>query len=192
MILLDISLMPLANIRQAVFHYSKETKDSTGSVSAKKHAHFTQILAIQLAAEQQRRLPSGEMKSKLQSDLARRLMKQAYEAASDDPIAFKDIRDLRFMGEIFARQGKCNELLEHWDQPPAALQDLMTRHQGDLWDMRIRLPKNSGEWSLLESQCLAYIERVISHQERYVIVEERLQLTTAATDLCHSSRQSLT
>jgi N-terminal acetyltransferase B complex non-catalytic subunit len=58
MILLDISLMPLANIRQAVFHYSKETKDSTGSVSAKKHAHFTQILAIQLAAEQQRGLPS--------------------------------------------------------------------------------------------------------------------------------------
>ncbi|CAN9370096.1 unnamed protein product [Alternaria alternata] len=153
------------DFRLAVFHYSKETKDSTGSVSAKKHAHFTQILAIQLAAEQQRGLPSGEMKSKLQSDLARRLMKQAYEAAPDDPIAFKDIRDLRFMGEIFARQGKCNELLEHWDQPPAALQDLMTRHQGDLWDMRIRLPKNSGEWSLLESQCLAYIERVISHQE---------------------------
>jgi len=166
MILLDLSSMPPANTRQAVFHYSKETKDSTGSVSAKKHAHFTQILAIQLAAEQQRGLPSGEMKSKLQSDLARRLMKQAYEAAPDDPIAFKDIRDLRFMGEIFARQGKCNELLEYWNQPPAALQDLMTRHQGDLWDMRIRLPKNSGEWSLLESQCLAYIERVISHQER--------------------------
>ncbi|KAL1793372.1 hypothetical protein ACET3X_008354 [Alternaria dauci] len=153
------------DFRLAVFHYSKETKDSTGSVSAKKHAHFTQILAIQLAAEQQRGLPSGEMKRKLQFDLARRLMKQAYEAAPDDPIAFKDIRDLRFMGEIFTRQAKCNELLEHWSRPPTALQDLMNRHQGDLWDMRIRLPRDSEEWSLLESQCLAYIERVTSHQE---------------------------
>ncbi|KAG9196320.1 hypothetical protein G6011_01441 [Alternaria panax] len=153
------------DFRLAVFHYSKETKDSTGSVSVKKHAHFTQILAIQLAAEQQRGLPSGEMKCKLQFDLARRLLKQAYEAAPDDPIAFEDIRDLRFMGEIFARQAKCNELLEYWSHPPAALQDLMNRHQSDLWDMRIRLPRVSREWSLLESQCLAYIERVIAQQE---------------------------
>jgi N-terminal acetyltransferase B complex non-catalytic subunit len=106
------------------------------------------------------------MKCKLQFDLVRRLLKQAYEAASDDPIAFKDIRDLRFMGEIFARQGKCSELFEHWNRPPAALQDLLDKHQGDLWDMKIRLPWVSREWSLLESHCLAYIERVVSQQER--------------------------
>lgn len=108
------------------------------------------------------------MKRKLQFDLARRLLKQAYEAAPDDPIAFKDIRDLRFMGEIFARQAKCSELFEHWEHPPAALQDLMTKHRGDLWGMKIRLARESKEWSLLESQCLAYIERIISQQERYV------------------------
>jgi N-terminal acetyltransferase B complex non-catalytic subunit len=158
--------MSLTNVQQAVFHYSKEAKDSTGLALAKKHAHFTQILAVQLAAEQQLGLPAGEVKSKLQFDLARRLLKQAYEADPDDPIAFKDIRDLRFMGEIFARQAKCNELLEHWSRPPAALQDLMNRHKGDLWDMRIRLPRDSKEWPLLESQCLAYIERIISHKER--------------------------
>ncbi|KAI4918402.1 hypothetical protein J4E90_002786 [Alternaria incomplexa] len=154
------------DFRLAVFHYSKETKEGAGSTSAKKHAHFTQTLAIQLAAEQQRGLPQGEMKSKLQFDLARRLLKQAYEAAPDDPIAFKDIRDLRFMGEIFARQAKCSELFEHWNHPPAALQDLMTKHRGDLWGMKIRLARQSKEWSLLESQCLAYVERIISQQER--------------------------
>ncbi|KAI4618609.1 hypothetical protein J4E80_005211 [Alternaria sp. BMP 0032] len=154
------------DFRLAVFHYSKETKEGAGSTSAKKHAHFTQTLAIQLAAEQQRGLPQGEMKSKLQFDLARRLLKQAYEAAPDDPIAFKDIRDLRFMGEIFARQAKCSELFEHWNHPPAALQDVMTKHRGDLWGMKIRLARQSKEWSLLESQCLAYIERIISQQER--------------------------
>ncbi|KAI4708553.1 hypothetical protein J4E89_006609 [Alternaria sp. Ai002NY15] len=153
------------DFRLAVFHYSKETKEGAGSTSAKKHAHFTQTLAIQLAAEQQRGLPQGEMKSRLQFDLARRLLKQAYEAAPDDPIAFKDIRDLRFMGEIFARQAKCSELFEHWNHPPAALQDLMTKHRGDLWGMKIRLARQSKEWSLLESQCLAYIERIISQQE---------------------------
>ena len=48
--------------------------------SVKKHAHFTQILATQLAAEQQIQLPGGGLKSQIQFDLALRLMKQAYEA----------------------------------------------------------------------------------------------------------------
>jgi N-terminal acetyltransferase B complex non-catalytic subunit len=60
--------------------YSKELKDGSMPASMKKHAHFTQILATQLAAEQQRRVPDGGLKSQIQFDLARRLMKQAYEA----------------------------------------------------------------------------------------------------------------
>lgn len=51
------------------------------SASMKKHAHFTQILATQLAAEQQLQIPGAGLKSKIQFDLARRLMKQAYEAS---------------------------------------------------------------------------------------------------------------
>ena len=62
--------------------YNKESKDVASSKSAKKHAHFMQILATQLAAEQQRSSPDGSMKSQIQFDLARRLMKQSYEASS--------------------------------------------------------------------------------------------------------------
>ena len=62
--------------------YNKESRDNTDSKSVKKHAHFMQILATQLAAEQQRSSPDGSLKSQIQFDLARRLMKQAYEASS--------------------------------------------------------------------------------------------------------------
>ncbi|KAJ5064549.1 hypothetical protein J3E74DRAFT_402994 [Bipolaris maydis] len=150
------------DFRFAVVQYSKEIKDISVSASMKKHAHFTQILATQLAAEQQLQIPGAGLKSKIQFDLARRLMKQAYEASPDEPIVCKDIRDLRFMGEIFARQGKCDELIELWNNPPTTLKDLMTTHQADLQIMRIRLSRETHNWALVESESLARIENAIS------------------------------
>lgn len=66
------------------------------------------------------------------------------------------------MGEIFARQGKCDELINLWNNPPATLKDLMATHQADLRNMRIRLSRQSQNWSLLESECLATIENAMA------------------------------
>lgn len=66
------------------------------------------------------------------------------------------------MGEIYARQDKCKELIELWDHPPAALQTLMATHQDDLWGMKVGLLFQRSDWRLVESQCLAYIELAIS------------------------------
>jgi len=66
------------------------------------------------------------------------------------------------MGEIYTRQKQCRELIELWSHPPVALQNLMATHQDDLWGMRIGLLSHASDWPLVESQCLAYIEFVMS------------------------------
>lgn len=66
------------------------------------------------------------------------------------------------MGEIFARQGRCDELIELWNNPPATLKDLMKTHQADLQIMRIRLSRETNSWALVESESLARIENAIS------------------------------
>ncbi|KAF1836577.1 hypothetical protein BDW02DRAFT_566843 [Decorospora gaudefroyi] len=147
------------DFRKAVGQYNKEIKDNTGE---KRHAHYTQVLATQLAAEQQQKFQDGDQKSQIQFDLARRLMKQAYEASPDDLIAIKDIRGLRFMAEVFARQDKCNELMELWRNPPAGLQGLMKTHRDDLMSLKTNILKRQGNWLLLEAHCRACIDEMIS------------------------------
>ncbi|KAE8847095.1 hypothetical protein PTNB73_03242 [Pyrenophora teres f. teres] len=150
------------DFRLAVVQYNKEIKEGTISPSAKKQAHYTQIIALQHAASQQSRIEGGEQKSKIYADLARGLLKQAYQAPQVNPLAFKDIRDLRFMGEVYCKQNRCAELVELWSHPPDDLQTLMATHKDDLWGMRIRFAREESNWGLLESQCLAYIELAIS------------------------------
>jgi N-terminal acetyltransferase B complex non-catalytic subunit len=65
------------------------------------------------------------------------------------------------MGEIFARQGKCDELIDLWNNPPAPLKDLMATHQANLRSLRIKLSRESGNWTLVESESLASIENAI-------------------------------
>lgn len=61
---------------QAVLNYNKE------GATSKKLAHYTFILAVQLAAEQkQTELKSAGQMAQIQFGLARKLMKQAYEAS---------------------------------------------------------------------------------------------------------------
>ncbi|RMZ73963.1 cytoskeleton organization [Pyrenophora seminiperda CCB06] len=150
------------DFRLAVAQFTKESKEGTPPATVKKHAHRTQILALQLAAEQQQQGEGDTQKYRLWSDLARKLITLAYYAPQGDPLAFEDIRDLRFMAEIYARQNKCRELIDLWDRPPAPLQTLMATHQDDLWGMRTRLPRQNTDWTLVESQCLAYINLAIS------------------------------
>ncbi|EDU45355.1 N-acetyltransferase B complex non catalytic protein [Pyrenophora tritici-repentis] len=150
------------DFRLAVVQYNKEIKEGTTSPSAKKQAHYTQIIALQQAASQQSRIEGGEQKCKIYADLARGLLKQAYQAPQVNPLAFKDIRDLRFMGEVHCKQNRCNELVELWDHPPDDLQPLMATHQDDLWRMKIKLAHEESNWKLVERLCLAYIELAIS------------------------------
>ena len=81
-------------------------------------------------------------------------------------IAIEDIRDLRFMGQIFARQGKCSERLELWRNPPAALEGLMKTHRDDLTGLKTILLKQQEDWPLLETHCRACIEDIISQMTK--------------------------
>ena len=83
-----------------------------------------------------------------------------------DLIAIEDIRDLRFMGHIFARQGKCNELLELWRNPPVALEGLMKTHRDDLMGLTTILLKQQEDWPLLETHCRACIDNIISQMTK--------------------------
>ncbi|KAF1845780.1 uncharacterized protein K460DRAFT_338347 [Cucurbitaria berberidis CBS 394.84] len=143
--------------RFAVVNYNKEGPPS------KKIAHYTHILAVQLAAEQKNdpSNPNAQM-SQIQYGVARKLMKQAFEASSDDPIAVKDIRDLRFMADIFRWQDRCAELFALWDNPPARLRSLMKTHRDDLISLKTRFLLQQEDWLLLESHCYNSIEEVIS------------------------------
>ncbi|KAJ4370649.1 hypothetical protein N0V83_005170 [Neocucurbitaria cava] len=141
----------------AVVNYNKE-----GSPS-KKLAHYAHILAVQLAAEQKEDPASNSSRMcAIQFSLARKLMKQAYEASPDDPIAVKDIRDLRFMAEIFRRQGQHAELFSLWDNPPISLKKLLRTHRDDLMSLKTRILREQEDWPLLEAHCYASIEEVIS------------------------------
>jgi len=80
----------------------------------------------------------------------------------DDPIALKDIRDLRFMARIYIRQQRCEELCRLWDAPPKSLEGLFRRHHDDLVDIRIRGLREAGPWQLLENHCIATIEETRS------------------------------
>ncbi|KAF1943638.1 hypothetical protein EJ02DRAFT_399997 [Clathrospora elynae] len=142
------------DFRLAVFNYNKTTKESDEEASVKKHTYYTQIVAIQLAAELQD-ISANDNGQKLQTqfDVARLMMKRAYEASPDDPIAVKDIRDLRFMCEIFARQHKCNELWELLAYPPTTLRVLMRTHKDDLISLKTRLLLQQQDWLLLEKHC---------------------------------------
>ena len=84
------------------------------------------------------------------------------DAIQDDPIAVKDIRDLRFMAEIFRRQDRCAELFSLWDNPPTSLKKLMKTHRDDLISLKTRLLKQQNDWLLLENHCYDSIEEVIS------------------------------
>ncbi|CAO2648943.1 Nn.00g098920.m01.CDS01 [Neocucurbitaria sp. VM-36] len=145
------------DVRFAVVNYNKE-----GSPS-KKLAHYTHILTVQLAAEQKhKQLNKDAQMALIQFAIARKLMTQAYEASPDDPIVVKDIRDLRFMAEIFRRQDRCAELFSLWDDPPSSLKKLMRTHRDDLISLKTRLLRQQNDWLLLENHCYDSIEEVIS------------------------------
>ncbi|KAH9878562.1 hypothetical protein IAQ61_001834 [Plenodomus lingam] len=130
----------------------------------KKQIHYIRILVTHLAAEQKReRLGKDDQMTQIQFKVARGQMKQAFQASPDDPIAVKDIRDLRFMAEIYARQGQCSELMDLWKTAPQSLVTVMKTYHDELMNLLARLLRKEGNWELLEAHCLGVIESVISH-----------------------------
>ncbi|KAF2854675.1 hypothetical protein T440DRAFT_551750 [Plenodomus tracheiphilus IPT5] len=143
------------DVQYAVVNYQKE------GLSDKKQIHYIRILVTHLAAQQKRdRLKKDDQMTQIQFKVARGQLKQAFQASPDDPIAIKDIRDLRFMAEIYARQGHCSELIELWKAPPQSLVGIMRTYHDELMDLIARLLKRGNYWELLEAHCLEVIGEV--------------------------------
>jgi hypothetical protein len=74
-----------------------------------------------------------------------------------DPIAVKDITDLRFMTLVYGQVdgvGTFEQLKEMWEKPPAHLHDAMLHHhRQDLDYMLMNILIRQKNWSELEQHC---------------------------------------
>ncbi|KAI8935899.1 hypothetical protein NX059_007411 [Plenodomus lindquistii] len=140
----------------AVGNYQKE------GLADKRQIYYIRILVQHLSAEQKRdRLDKHDQMTQILFKLARAQMEKAFKAPPDDPIAVKDIRDLRFMAEIYARQGQVRELIDLWKTAPEPLVVVMGKYRDELKNLTARLLLHEGNWELLETYCLGVIEAAV-------------------------------
>ncbi|KAH7077321.1 N-acetyltransferase B complex non catalytic subunit-domain-containing protein [Paraphoma chrysanthemicola] len=147
------------DVRFALVNYIKE------GPADKRRAHYSLTLVTQLAAEQRLAHEGQEDRmARLQADIAMKLMKQAYTAPEGDPIAVKDIRDVRFMAEFFKRQDRGNELEKLWNDPPnETLKEIIEhRHKEDLNSVLTKVFRERQTWPLLEQHCQKLITTTMS------------------------------
>ncbi|KAJ4984456.1 methionyl-tRNA synthetase [Stagonosporopsis vannaccii] len=148
------------DVRTAIVKYRLE------GASSDKLTYYTQIFAQQMSAEQKIQASHitgvADRMAEIQLGVALKQMKDAYERPESDPICVKDIRDLRFMAKIYARQGKHAELLELWQAPPAHLQPIMEKHALDISLLTVDILANAQNYKLLEKHVLGLIETAIS------------------------------
>ncbi|KAH6612687.1 tRNA synthetases class I (M)-domain-containing protein [Boeremia exigua] len=134
--------------------------------SSDKLTYYTQIFAQQMSAEQKIQTSQitgvADRMAEIQLGVALKQMKDAYERSESDPISVKDIRDLRFMAKMFARQGKCAELLELWQSPPAHLVPIMEKHALDISLLTVDILASAQQYKLLEKHILDLIESATS------------------------------
>ena len=62
------------------------------------------------------------------------------------------------MAKIYARQGKCAELLELWKAPPAHLQPIMEKHALDISLLTVDILASAKQYELLEKHVRDLIE----------------------------------
>lgn len=62
------------------------------------------------------------------------------------------------MAKIYARQGKCAQLLELWKAPPAHLQPIMEKHALDISLLTVDILSGAQQHELLEKHILELIE----------------------------------
>ncbi|OSS55187.1 hypothetical protein B5807_01505 [Epicoccum nigrum] len=144
------------DVRTAIVKYRAEAGSSD------KSTYYTQIFAQQMSAEQKIKtsLATGveERMAAIQLGVALKQMKDAYERPESDAISVKDIRDLRFMAKIYARQGKCAELLELWKAPPAHLEPIMEKHALDISLLTVDMLASAKQYELLEKKIVGLID----------------------------------
>ncbi len=66
------------------------------------------------------------------------------------------------MAKIYARQGKCAELLELWQAPSAHLQPIMEKHALDISLLTVDILASARQYSLLEKHILDLVENATS------------------------------
>lgn len=66
------------------------------------------------------------------------------------------------MAKIYAHQGKCAELLELWQTPPAHLQPTMEKHALDISLLTVDLLASAQQYKLLEKHVLDLVENATS------------------------------
>ncbi|KAF2740443.1 hypothetical protein EJ04DRAFT_572274 [Polyplosphaeria fusca] len=117
----------------------------------KKTLYFSLILAYQLAGEQTERTadPSKPaQQAKIQLGMAYNMMKKAYTNAvksSDDIAQVHDMRDLRFMGQIFKRQRRAEELISLWKDMPPSIRVIYHPNATEIHAIQIDTLKNEGK-----------------------------------------------
>lgn len=70
------------------------------------------------------------------------------------------------MAKIYARQGKCSELLKLWETPPAHLQPIMEKHALDISLLTVDMLASTQQHQLLETHILNLIEHAIKAKSR--------------------------
>ncbi|KAF2015993.1 hypothetical protein BU24DRAFT_422309 [Aaosphaeria arxii CBS 175.79] len=141
---------------------------------SKKQLAFTEILAYQLsmenAMETARRVNGPpDPQNNLRRELAYRRLLAAYRNAGSEkePVQIQNIRDLRFMAEIFYRQGRLAELLDLWNFPPPALKTLHDNNENDLDLLIAQLLGKQLYWKPLADFCLTKLnEQLIRLSEK--------------------------
>ena len=66
------------------------------------------------------------------------------------------------MAKIYARQGKCSDLLDVWKAPPAHLQPIMEKHALDISLLTVDILASTQQHELLEKHVLDLIENEIT------------------------------
>lgn len=66
------------------------------------------------------------------------------------------------MAKIYARQGKCAQLLELWKAPPAHLQPIMEKQVLDISLLTVDVLASTNQYELLEKHILELIEDAIT------------------------------
>ena len=62
------------------------------------------------------------------------------------------------MAKIYARQGKCAELLELWKAPPAHLVPIMEKHVLDISLLTVDMLASAKQYELLEKKIVGLID----------------------------------
>lgn len=104
-------------------------------------------------------------------------MLDPFDNSQDETLRIRDMRDLRFMAEIYGRQGRSADLLKLWEQPPPALQEIMGKFSTDLTNLKVEIASRCQDWKVLEDVCLKTIDRCLE-------LVETSHSSQALVDLC--------